>query len=123
MTKKFSLIDRVKSFTPAFKGLVKLFKNEHNSWVHLLATVVVLFLGFYLNLNRTEWIILVLVVGLVFICELFNTAIERLADKVEPDFNKLIGDVKDYASAAVLIASIVAVIIGSIIFLPKVFLY
>ena len=119
MKKPFSILERIKSFGPAFKGLKLLFVHEHNAWVHLLATVVVISLGIGFNINISEWIALSIVIGLVFLSELFNTAIERLADKVEPNWDQLIGEVKDYASAAVLIASILAVIVGGIIFLPK----
>lgn len=118
-SKPFSLKDRLHSFTHAFRGLWQLLKNEHNSRIHLTAAALVTVMGFYFSISPLEWVAIVLVCGLVILSELFNTAIECLSDKVEPEWDKTIGAVKDYASAAVLVASFVAVIIGAIIFFPK----
>ena len=117
MKKKFSIKDRAYSFTHAFRGLGKLLKEEHNSRIHVAAAVIATIMGLLLKINTFEW--LAVAIALVLLCELFNTAIERLADKVEPNWDKTIGEVKDYASAGVLIASILAVIVGGIIFTPK----
>ena len=117
--KPFSIKDRLNSFTFAFKGLWQLLRHEHNSRIHLLAVLIVTIAGFYYRISQQEWIAITIVCGLVILCELFNTAIERLSDKVEPEWDKVIGEVKDYASAAVLIASIISVIVGCIIFIPK----
>jgi len=116
---KFSLKSRAKSFTYAFKGLVVLFKKEHNSRIHITAAILVIALGFILDISPQEWISISIVIALVLLSELFNTAIERLADVVDPNWNKLIGEVKDYAAAAALIAALVAVVVGAIIFVPK----
>lgn len=120
MKKPFSLIDRIKSFGPAFNGLRLLFIYEHNARIHLLASVVAVSLGIWLDINGLEWLAISIVIALVFLSELFNTSIEKLADKVEPNWDKLIGEIKDYASAAVLIASILAIVVGGIIFIPKI---
>ncbi len=120
MTKKsFSFKDRVKSFSYAFKGISKLIVNEHNARVHLTAAILACSMGFVLQISPIEWISILVVIGLVILSELFNTAIERLADFVESDWNDTIGEVKDYASGAVLVASIVAFIVGLIVFVPK----
>ena len=97
--------ERVQSFAPAFNGIKLLFKNEHNAWVHLFFMLAIIVLGTIVQLNSVEWLFIALAVSLVFLYELFNTALEKLADKVEPSFSTIIGAVKDYASAAVLIAS------------------
>ena len=119
MSKPFSLKDRINSFYYAFRGLGNLLKNEHNSRIHLSTAIFAIILGFYCSISTLEWACISIVIGLVFLTELLNTSIERLADKVEPNWNKTIGEVKDYASAAVLIASVVAVLVGGIIFIPK----
>ena len=117
---KFSIKQRIQSFQHAFRGLVNLFKYEHNSRIHLVSGIIIIIAGFSLKITSAEWLIIILVIGLVFITELLNTAIERLADKVKPEFDPIIKKVKDYAAAAVLVASIAALIVGCIIFLPKI---
>jgi diacylglycerol kinase (ATP) len=112
--------NRIKSFGPAFKGLFWLFKNEGNAQFHLIATIVVVFAGFYCNVNTTEWIFLCLAIGLVLTAEALNTAIEKLVDLLHPERNKQAGLVKDLAAAGVLIASIISVIIAALVFVPKV---
>lgn len=119
MKKKFSLRARLKSFAYAFRGLAILIGNEHNAWIHLVASIVVLALAFKFEVTTTEWIILVLVIGLVWMAEAFNTAIERLADKVNPGPDENIKTAKDLAASAVLIAALVAAVTGVIIFGPR----
>jgi len=119
--KPFSFKDRLKSFSYAFKGLIQLLKKEHNSRIHLSAAAIVVTMGFYFKVSTNEWLALIIIIGMVILSELFNTAIERMADFVEPNWNEKIGEIKDYASAAVLVASITAAIIGIIIFTPKIF--
>ena len=117
----FSVKERAQSFVPAFNGVRLLFISEHNAWVHLFCMIAATISGVLLQINNIEWLFLSLAIILVFLSELFNTALEKLADKVEPDFNPEIGAIKDYASAAVLMASIFAVVVGGIVFGPKVF--
>jgi diacylglycerol kinase len=116
---KFKLISRFRSFRFAINGLLTLFKHEHNSRIHLLATVVVIALGFLLKLDRYEWALILLAIGLVFLTELLNSSIESLADRIDPEQNEFIMRAKDYGAAAVLIAAIVAIAVGCLIFLPK----
>ena len=117
---KFSIRKRLASFKFAFSGLRSLFKHEHNSRLHLLAALLVIAMGFILGISRTEWMILVIIIAMVFITEILNSAIESLADYVSPEYNSIIKRVKDYCAAAVLISAITSVIVGLIIFLPKV---
>ena len=119
-TKKFSIGARIKSFRYAIKGIILFFKTQHNAWIHVVATVVSVSLGFYLKLNTTEWCFIVGVISAVIVAEMLNTAIEYLTDLVSPDFHPLAGKVKDVAAGAVFIASVAAVVIGTIIFLPKI---
>jgi len=115
------LIGRIKSFKFAFSGIKWVFGNEKNAQFHALATLIVCLLGFLLELNRIEWIGIVCAIALVLVSELLNTAIEKLADVVSIAYHDKIKIVKDVAAAAVLLASIAAVIIGLIIFLPKIY--
>lgn len=117
--KKFSIVARAKSMTHAFRGLYILFKTQHNFWIHLTATVLVIVLGFVYKLNEAECGILVLAIIGVLVTEAINTSIEIDMDLTSPDYHPYAKDSKDVAAGAVLLATIGAVIIGLIIFLPK----
>ena len=117
--KSFSIGDRILSFGFAIQGLVTFFKTQHNSWIHLLAAITTIVLGFVLEVNSNEWCWLITAIAMVFVAEMFNTAIEFLTDLVSPQFHPTAKKVKDVAAAAVLISAFSAVAIGLIIFLPK----
>ena len=119
--KSFSIGDRILSFGFALQGLITFFKTQHNAWIHLLASVVVITMGFVLNVDRAEWCLLIIAIGFVFVAEMINTAIEFLTDLVSPQFHPTAKKVKDVAAGAVLIAALSAVAIGLIVFLPKIF--
>jgi diacylglycerol kinase (ATP) len=112
------ILNRIKSFVPAFKGLFWLFKNEANAQVHLLATIVVISAGFYFKIDANDWLFLCFAIGLVITAEALNTAIEKLVDLLHPQKHQQAGLVKDLASAGVLIASMVAVVIAALVFVP-----
>lgn len=115
----FSIPARIKSFSFAINGIKLFFKSQHNAWIHAVATVMVISSGYVLDASTTEWCFLLFAIGFVFTAEAFNTAIEYLTDLVSPEYNETAGRVKDVAAGAVLIASVTALIIGCIIFLPK----
>ena len=117
---KFSIAKRLKSFTYAFNGLRILFREEHNSRIHLFATVCVIVAGVLLKLSILEWVAIAFAVGLVFSGEIFNSSIEDLADVVCPERDDRIKKVKDMAAAAVLVNAIAAATIGLLVFLPKI---
>lgn len=117
--KKFSLKARFKSFYYAFRGITTLIRNEHNARIHLTATIFVISTGIYTHLSPSEWCIIVLLIGLVFMAEAFNSAIEYLADRISPDYHPLIKAAKDVAAGAVLFIALASAIIGLIIFIPK----
>ena len=117
---KFSLKSRFGSFKFAFHGLWSLLKNEHNSRIHFLAAIVAIAMGLILKINPFEWSLLIIVIGIVFLTELLNTSLETLADFVDPEWNERIRKVKDYAAAAVLISAIISVVVGGLIFIPKI---
>lgn len=118
--KKFSISDRLKSFQHAFNGLKLILKEEHNFRIHALATFLVIILGFYLDINKSEWIFLILCIALVLCSEAFNTALEHLADALTVEYHPIIKKAKDVAAAATLITAIGALICGGIIFTPKI---
>lgn len=118
--KKFSLKNRLKSFGFAFNGLKVLFVEEHNARIHLFATVLVIVLGFYLNITLFEWIALVIAIGFVLAAETFNSALENMSDFISEARNIQIKKIKDLSAAAVLISAITALVIGMIIFVPKI---
>ena len=119
MNKKFSFRSRLQSFHFAFEGVVAFFKTEHNAWLHLTATIIAILLPVLLPCTQTEVLFIVFAVGLVWATELFNTAIERLADLTTTETHPKIKFIKDISAAAVLIAAITALITGCIIFIPK----
>lgn len=110
---------RMRSFRYAFQGIFRFFREEHNALLHLMATATVVVLAIFFHVQGGELLALIIVTGIVWMAELFNTAIERLADLVSKEYHPGIGYLKDLAAAAVLIASVTAVITGIVIFLPK----
>lgn len=117
---KFSITKRLLSFKFASEGIVHLIKTQHNAWIHLVALVTATILGFYYTISSMEWCILIICFGLVLSAEAFNSAIETLADKVEPNLDPKIKTTKDLAAGAVLLTAIASLIIGGIIFIPKI---
>jgi len=116
----FSFQKRIKSFTYAFRGIMRLVKKEHNARIHLVALVGVVVAGLVFRLGIVDWMAVVFASGMVFISELFNTAIEKLADEVDPKWNEQIGQVKDFAAGAVLVSALVAIFIGALVFIPRI---
>jgi diacylglycerol kinase (ATP) len=116
----FSIKARIKSFSYAFQGLKTFFKTQHNAWIHLLATICVIGFGILVNLSLNEWCWIVFSIGLVFITEMLNTAVEFLTDLVSPEYHPLAKKTKDVAAGAVLFSALVAVVIGLLIFTNKV---
>ena len=118
---KFSFRKRLASFKYAIKGLQFVLKNEHNARIHLVATTVAILIAWYLKIALIEWVTLTIVIGLVWVCEIINSCIEYCCNLISATFHPSIKIIKDLAAAAVLIAAIVAFIIGCIIFLPKIY--
>ena len=95
-------------------------RYEHNSRIHLSILLLVLVLGLYLQIAPAEWATIAVVAGMVLVSELINSAIEDLADIVQPEWDEKIGRIKDYTAGAVLVSAIVSIIAGLIIFIPKI---
>src|SRR5437870_1567057 len=117
---KFTFKKRIKSFEYAFKGLVYSIRTQHNLWIHLIATILLLWAGVHYKLNVTEWCIILLCIGLVLSTEIINSSIESLTDIVSPEYDQFAGKVKDMAAGGVLLAAIISAVIGCIIFVPKI---
>ncbi len=118
---RFSLRSRLNSFRYAWKGIFSFLKGEHNAWLHVAATVVVIVLAGMAGVTRTEWLALIFAIGLVWLAEIFNTCIERTMDFISMDQHPDIKFIKDLAAGGVLVAAIIAAIIGGIVFIPKIF--
>lgn len=120
--KRFSLIARIKSANHAFRGLGILFKTTHNFWLQIFFAILAIFLGIVLNISNIEWMFLVFAMGFVFVSEAFNTAIEIDMDLTSPEYHPYAKDTKDVSAGAVLLSVFIAIIIGLIIFIPKIFM-
>lgn len=119
----FSLRARMASFRNAWKGLSVFVRQEHNAWIHLSMTVLVILAGVLFRISTYEWIAVVFAIGLVISAEAINSAIERLADVVQPNRDERIRDVKDICAGAVLVCAMTAFVIGLIVFLPKLLVF
>ena len=120
MQKKESfLVNRLKSVGFAFKGMLILIRTEASIKVQLFIAIVITIAGFYFDISKSEWMAQLIMIGIVMSMEGMNTAVEYIADFIHPEYHKKIGLIKDAAAGAVFIASIIAVIIAGIIYLPK----
>ena len=108
-----------KSFDFAFDGLKTALKNEPNFRIHIVIGVGALILGAYLKLNQTEWLLLLFTISFVLILELINTSLEAIVNLVSPKIRPYAKVAKDVSASAVLLAAIVAIIVGIVLFLPK----
>jgi diacylglycerol kinase (ATP) len=112
----------IRSFGYAFNGLGYAVATQLNFRIHLVASLIAVFMGYSLHIETSEWQWVILCIALVLMAELFNTALEFLTDLVSPEYNKLAGYVKDISAGAVVVAAVFALITGAIIFLPKLLL-
>lgn len=114
-----SLLNKyVQSFKYAFSGIAKVFFSERNFRFHSMAAIFVVSLGFIFNITLVEWLFAITAIGMVIVAEAFNSAIEKLVDMVSPEKNEKAGWVKDVAAGATLLATLIAVIIGLMVFIP-----
>ncbi len=116
----FSVVDRMRSFRYAFRGIRCILRTQHNAWLHALATAGVVIAGMALRVSGTEWCLLILAMTAVWAAEGLNTALEQLSDAVSPQDHPLVGEAKDAAAGAVLLSAIGAAVIGLIVFGPRV---
>jgi len=111
---------RVKSFGYAGKGIVFFFKSQPNAKIHVLAAILAIGLGVFLQISSLEWVGVTLCIGTVLAAEALNTALEELVNWISPEHNVQAGIVKDVAAGAVLITALTALVVGGLIFLPKI---
>ena len=108
-------------FLNAFRGLYVVSQTTKHLFVHIASALIVIIFGFYSRVSSLEWVALIFAIGFVFVTEVFNTAIEIDIDLTSPEYHPFARDTKDVAAAAVLLSVFMAIIIGLIIFLPKIF--
>lgn len=115
------VVNRVKSVGFALRGALLLIKTEASIKVQVFIGLLITAAGFYFEISNTEWILQIFAIALVIGIEGMNTAVEKVADFIQPEFDPKIGFIKDIAAGAVMIVSIAATIIGLIIYVPKFF--
>lgn len=113
------LTGRLKSVKFAFQGAVKLITTEHSVMVQFSIGILMTIAGIYFKISATEWLFQTLAIGLVMSIEGLNTAVEKIADFIHPNFHEKIGFIKDIAAGAVFFAALTAIAIGLIIYVPK----
>jgi len=120
--KRFSIIARGRSFKYAVRGLSIIAKTQHNFWIQVVAVAVAVGLGVWLRIAHLEWALLVIVMAAVLVTESINTAFEIDIDLTSPEYHPYAKDTKDVAAGAVLLSVVGAVVVGGIIFIPKLLL-
>lgn len=113
------IINRLRAVKYAAKGFWILITTESSIQAQIVITIIVTFAGFILNISATEWLFQIMAIGLVLVAESLNTALEHTADFIHPNKHKKIEIIKDIAAGAVFFAAVTAIIIGLIIYLPK----
>lgn len=106
------------SYTYAARGIWLAFSLDQNMRIHFVAAVVVMLVNYFLDVSRIDWIFSLILIGLVWMAETFNTALEKLADRVSQERHTLIAQAKDMAAGAVLIICVIAVICAVFIYTP-----
>lgn len=108
----------IASYRYAIQGIWLAFRFENNMIFHSAAAVAVILINFKLQITKVEWIITLMLIGLAWMAEIFNTSIEKLADSVSTDHHPLIKQAKDLAAGAVLIICLIAAVCGIVIYFP-----
>ena len=113
----------IASFGFAFEGLLHSFQRDQNFRVHLIIAVLIIAAGLFFNLSVLEMAVVIGAITIVFIAELANTAVEQIIDFIVSEHVQEAKRIKDVAAAMVLISAIGSVIIGALIFVPKIFTF
>lgn len=111
---------RLKSLRYAFRGMLMLIRSEHSIMVQLGIGILVSILGFLVGISPTEWMLQTMCIGMVLSAEGLNTAVEKLCDFVNPGYDPKIGRIKDISAGGVGFAAVVAIVVGIIIYGPRV---
>jgi undecaprenol kinase len=107
-----------KSFTYAFRGLFKIFREEQNLQVQSITAIITIALGFAFQIKPIEWCVILICIALVILMETINSAVERMADVLKPRIHAYVKEMKDIMAAAVMLSSLLAIAVGLIIFVP-----
>lgn len=103
---------RFKSIIPAINGIILTIKNEKNTWVHLLASLIVILAIILFKLNYIESLFIISAIFIVWICEIFNTAIEYTLDFISLENHPKIKNIKDVSAAGVFLSAVYAVVVA-----------
>ena len=109
---------RFQSFKHAFAGLWYVLRTQRNAWIHATITILVVLLGFWLGIERSDWAVIMIAICFVWLAEIINTALEAITDLASPEQHPLARVGKDVGAGAVLLASITAILLGLLILLP-----
>ncbi len=109
-------------FVYAIQGLAVLVKTERNFKFHLFAFICISLTGFFFQIDKNEWLAILIISSIILTAEALNSAIEKLCNHLHPEIHPAIKQVKDISAAAVLISSIIAIVIAAILFIPKIML-
>ncbi|MEN1969366.1 diacylglycerol kinase family protein [Lentibacillus sp. N15] len=107
----------------AWNGIMAVVKHERNFRIHIVVALLVMIVGVIVKLSVSEWLVLVLTIGFVLAMEMVNSAIETVLDYLKPEQHPMAKIIKDVAAGAVLIAAITSVVVGCLLFLPKLYSY
>jgi diacylglycerol kinase len=120
MNHKSGLSSRFQSIKCACRGIQQVIRLEMNARIHIFFALAAVALGILLNISRTEWLVIVVCIGGVISAESMNSAIEKLVDTVSPEYNENARLVKDMAAGAVLVAAMASLLVGLLIFIPRI---
>ncbi len=111
------------AFKAAFNGIRLFFWNERNGKIQLAVSILVIIASAVLQISPVEWMFVCICIGMVILSEILNSAVEKICDLISESYHPAIKIIKDISAAAVLWAAILSVIIGCIIFIPKIFFF
>jgi len=120
MTSRNRTQSRLASFHHAFAGWLHVLRTQRNAWIHAVATIIVFVIAMWVDLDRLSGAILLITIGLVWISEFLNTALEAIVDLASPEVHPLARVGKDVGAAAVLISALVAILVGLLILGPAI---
>ncbi|MBX3254344.1 MAG: diacylglycerol kinase family protein [Chitinophagaceae bacterium] len=110
----------IRSFKYAAEGVLLFFRHERNARIQFFAATVSVVLGLWLHITTVEWIAVLLCITAVFSLEMVNTALEKLCDLIQPEYHPAVKVIKDVSAGAVLLSAVASLVIGIIIFLPRI---
>jgi len=117
--RRFTIRNRIDSLWYSLRGIWFVLRSQPNMWIIAAATVTSLFFCWYFHVPPTDWCLVLIVIMLVWITEIWNTALEFFVDLVSPNYHPLAGKAKDAAAGATLVAVILALSVGTILFAPR----